>query len=418
VAAALAIMTAAFVMTKTGRDALFFQGRGVYELPRAYIGIAVASLPMAGVVLGLMRMLGARAARVVAPVLAAIVLAAFVPVAHPGGGTAMTVLFLYVPLVFGVLFSLSWLLAADLLDQAPRGTLARAYGIIGAASMGGGIAGGLAAGLLADQLGARHLLSAGAAGLLLSALVMARAHARYPAMHPPLEDAAAGARLALPSALRVVRRPYALALLGTGMLAALAGVLVEFQFYLAAATSGRGTADQVRFFSGFYVFLNAIALAVQIVVLPRMSRSLGRSSGLLVLPIAVLGGASILLASASFVARSALRIAEGGLKSSIHRASWEQAFVPLGAAERAVAKLLVDGAGARIAEGLAASAVWVWLHLIVRDGDLVGRDIQWVTWTLLGCTILWFVLTRSLGRHMPVRVDPADYRPEVLLPDT
>ena len=45
----------------------------------------------------------------------------------------------------GVLFSLTWLLAADLLDEAPRERIARSYGVVGAASILGGVLGGLIA---------------------------------------------------------------------------------------------------------------------------------------------------------------------------------------------------------------------------------------------------------------------------------
>ena len=40
VAVAIFAMTAAFFLTKTGRDALFFQKRGLFDLPIAYMGMA------------------------------------------------------------------------------------------------------------------------------------------------------------------------------------------------------------------------------------------------------------------------------------------------------------------------------------------------------------------------------------------
>ncbi len=52
-----------------------------------------------------------------------------------------------------------------------------------------------------------------------------------------------------------------------------------------------------------------------------------------------------------FGVRGALRVAQGGFKASIHRANWEQAFIPVGS-ERAVAKLIVDGMGSDRLDGL------------------------------------------------------------------
>jgi hypothetical protein len=42
------LTTAAFIIAKTGRDALFFQGSGgLLQLPLVYINIGAASLPLA-----------------------------------------------------------------------------------------------------------------------------------------------------------------------------------------------------------------------------------------------------------------------------------------------------------------------------------------------------------------------------------
>jgi len=63
-ALALGITTAAFIITKTGRDALFFQGKGIFQLPVATMTIAAASLPLAILFVKMMKSFGARPARV------------------------------------------------------------------------------------------------------------------------------------------------------------------------------------------------------------------------------------------------------------------------------------------------------------------------------------------------------------------
>ncbi len=57
------MLMAAVNLVKTGRDALYFQKDGIFDLPKAYLGIAVLSLPMALATLGLMRGIGPRRAR-------------------------------------------------------------------------------------------------------------------------------------------------------------------------------------------------------------------------------------------------------------------------------------------------------------------------------------------------------------------
>ncbi len=47
VGASVFLLMAAVILVKTGRDALYFQKDGIFDLPKAYLGIAVLSLPMA-----------------------------------------------------------------------------------------------------------------------------------------------------------------------------------------------------------------------------------------------------------------------------------------------------------------------------------------------------------------------------------
>ena len=110
VSAALLLITAAFTLAKTGRDAVYFQAQGLYDLPGAYLGIALLNLPVAAIMLGLMRWFGTRWARVAAAMVMAVALVLFAQVAKPGGGPLMTTIFMAIPLGFGVLFSSAWLL--------------------------------------------------------------------------------------------------------------------------------------------------------------------------------------------------------------------------------------------------------------------------------------------------------------------
>jgi ATP/ADP translocase len=120
--------------------------------------------------------------------------------------------------------------------------------------------------------------------------------------------------------------------------------------------------------------------------------------------------------------RSLLRVTEGGLKSSIHRANWEQTYLPLDRATRVIAKLLVDGAGARVAEGLGAIIIVVWLRLAVQKGALMGGDTRWITWLLLVTILMWLVLTRFLNRNLTLqgvsKEALSEMRAELPIPDS
>jgi len=417
--AAIFLTAAAFVVSKTGRDALYFQGDGLFDLPKAYIGIASLSLPMTLLLLALMQRIGTRQARVAIAAGMALALVVIGRVARPGGGPLMTLIFMLIPLVFGLVFSSTWLLAADLLEDAERKERARAYSAIGAASILGGALGALLARTLSKHVEPQFFFGLGALGLALAALIMETAH-RF----CPRRSILRAGRLSAPTARDyrlLFEERYARLLLIIAMLASLAGLLIEFQFYLSAATSGHGGRANASFFATFYFTINVAALAVQVLMIPRLQTWFGVYGCLFILPATLFGGVAALLVSASGLGRSFLRVAEGSLKSSVHRVSWEQAYLPLSRTQRAVAKMIVDGLGSWLAEAAGAGIIAVWLHFMIRNHDLVGRSTAWMGWMLLGVVLLWLALTRALGRNLSHfsharEMDAAD-REDIPVPD-
>ena len=114
-ALALGLTTSAFIIAKTGRDALFFQGSGgLLRLPLVYINIAAAALPLALLFVKAMKTWGARPARVGIFLLAASVMAVAAPILQPGDNTLLLAMFMFIPAVFGLLFASLWLLASDI----------------------------------------------------------------------------------------------------------------------------------------------------------------------------------------------------------------------------------------------------------------------------------------------------------------
>src|SRR6478672_4339861 len=104
-ALALGVTTLAFIVAKTGRDALFFQGSGgLLRLPLVYINIGAASLPLALLFVKAMKVWGARPARVGILLLAAMVIAAAAPFLKPGDSILLLAVFMLIPAIFGLLF--------------------------------------------------------------------------------------------------------------------------------------------------------------------------------------------------------------------------------------------------------------------------------------------------------------------------
>ncbi|MGE0705492.1 MAG: hypothetical protein AB7F99_06150 [Vicinamibacterales bacterium] len=392
VALVLFLVAASFSLAKTGRDALFFLQDGIFDLPFAYVGIAALSLPVAVATLSLMRRAGSRRVRVALHLAAAAGLMGYSAVVRPGGGPLMTALFMGVPLVYNVLFALVWLLGADLVGGRPELTQRRFYSRTGAASLAGSFAGALGARTMTPAIAAPQLLAV-AGVLLVSAGLVAAAAQR---LCPPMPAVPPVAPMVRHTARSLMQISYFWRLLAVAVAAALTGILVEFQFYVAASSGGRSASDNVVLFANLYLGLAALAVIVQLFVTPALHERIGVGGTLLVLPAAVAVLTPLTIANPSLGLRSVLRLTEGGLKSSVHRVSWERTFVGFASRQRAAARLLIDGSAPRIAEGVAAVGLYVWLSAQERVSNALP-DGGWLGYLLLAVSASWIVLTVAMG---------------------
>ncbi len=412
IAAAIAAMAASLVIVKTGRDVLYVQDDGIYSLPFGYLAMALGSMPVGFAMLGLMRALGVRTARVVSILGVAALLLVYHEVAVPGGGALMTSFFVAVPLLYGTLFSVAWLLAGELLDGAAPDVLSRAYTRIGAGAILGGLGGGLVARALAGRIEPAAYIALGAGVLTASAAVLwwvqrrraPRALTAHPAPRPRLGDVG-----------EVISRRYSILLLSVAVLLAAAGLLVEFQFYWVASQAEGGTRQTAQIFASVYLALNLVALAVQVLLIPYLHRVLGVHRCLLIMPLALVGGAALVAATAAVGARAALRVAEGALKASVHRSSWELSFAAYKGAYRPVAKL-ATGIVTHLGEGVGAVAIYLWLDGMARPAG-GAIDPGALNWLLAAIAVTVVGMTVALGRALGSPCDYEDCRDDVLLPD-
>ena len=194
------------------------------------------------------------------------------------------------------------------------------------------------------------------------------------------------------------------------MTGALAGLLIDFQFYAAAASANMGSKGNASFFANFYILLNFSSLLLQLFATPRIQDRVGLRGGLMVLPVALVGGATFATAAATALSRSVLRVTEGGLRSSVHRSIWEQAFIPVDSTDRSVVKIVVDGVAARIAEALGAIAILLWLKQAVPDGVIaMPLNTSWMAWATLVTVAVWLVITQKM--RVQVKKDRGEIKP-------
>ncbi|MDA1315458.1 MAG: hypothetical protein O2968_19185 [Acidobacteria bacterium] len=317
----------------------------------------------------------------------------------------MTLFFMSIPLIYGVMFSTTWLFGGELVETLPKERLSVVYGRLGAASMVGGLLGAGVAKLLAARLTASAFILIGAVGLLLAVAVILLGHAKFPfrVAGSEGEDLPAEPSEMMPAFSEIfntLRFDYVRTLVLVAGAAAVVGVLIEFQFYVLASLTTTGARASTDFFANFYIVVTLVALLLQLFAMPILQRKIGIRGSLLVLPLSLLSGALLLAVNASGIGRAALRVAEGGLKSSIHRANWEQAFLPIGQPRRLVVKVLVDGLSSRVAEGLAAGLLLVWLHGFVQQRSLNLLEMSWISYLIAGSCFAWIVLVSRLARDL------------------
>jgi ATP/ADP translocase len=389
----LGLTTLAFIVAKTGRDALFFQGSGgLLQLPLVYINIGAASLPLALIFVKAMKIWGARPARIGVFLLTAAVMAAAAPFLEPGDDPLLLAIFMFIPAIFGLLFASLWLLASDIFEKIERREAARAFSRIGAGTLAGGMIGGLIAKGLAPYVDPKWLILLGAVIILGVVSLISHIHKRFPTNIVTKADGDKKAGWLTP-----LTNQYSLTLLFIAMTGALAGLLIDFQFYAAAASANMGSKGNANFFANFYILLNFMSLLLQLFATPKIQDKVGLRGGLMVLPLALIGAASFASAAATALSRSVLRVTEGGLRSSVHRSIWEQAFIPLDSAERSAVKLAVDGIGARIAEIAGAVAILLWLKQAASQGGLpMPLDTSWLIWFTLATVTIWLIITQKL----------------------
>lgn len=196
----------------------------------------------------------------------------------------MTATFMAVPLAYGVLFSLVWLLGADLKGRQAAPMRLAFYTRVSAAALAGGLAAALLARTLARSVDPTLFLTIAAGTMVAATLAVAAAQTFCPRMPVPIGPPPP---LVRETARALARQPYFRRLLAAGVLAALTGILVEFQFYLAAASAGHSARDNAVLFANLYLGLAVVAIGVQVLITPALQQRMGVGRTLLVLPVAI-----------------------------------------------------------------------------------------------------------------------------------
>jgi ATP:ADP antiporter, AAA family len=150
------------------------------------------------------------------------------------------------------------------------------------------------------------------------------------------------------------RYPY---LRQMALLAALStsALLVSDYLFKSIAARRVPTAELGAFFARTYAVLNALSLAVQLLVTGRMLRRVGVVPALTLLPLLIFGGAGgIVLSGGALTMALVIKGADGSLRYSLQRVAGELLWMPLPSDVRTRAKALLDSVFGRLIQALMA----------------------------------------------------------------
>ena len=154
------------------------------------------------------------------------------------------------------------------------------------------------------------------------------------------------------------------------MTGALAGLLIDVQFYITATSAGIGSKGNANFFANFYIMLNFVSLPLQLFATPKIQDKIGIPGGLR----SCHSRWSAAPDSPPLRRRrSVCGVAgDGGRlrRRCTVRSGNRRILIDSGDRDGEIA---VDSIAARIAEGIAASALYIWVQQVAPGGVVRGR---------------------------------------------
>ena len=331
----------AHAVLETARDALFLSRLGPQRLASAYLAMAGCAV---GAVL-LVRALGVRNARGM--------LIRFLGCAGAGtallaaviarSSSAVFVLYVWTGFVITLVVPSFWA-AIDRMSRIAEAK--RVFGRIGAGGVLGAMTGSAIAGALGGAVAAHHLVTVGAVAFALATVAAAALLPTTSLDDPPLRPPRA-------EALSRRSRRYLHLLVAVGLISTAALTLGDLTFKRVIAE--RLAADQLAtVFGAIYAALNAVGLAIQLVVTPRLLARRGVGATLTVLPVVIIATALGFVLTGALIAVIALKLGDGGLRHSLHRVSSEILYLPVPGTVRDGGKLVADAIGQRGGQAVAA----------------------------------------------------------------
>jgi ATP/ADP translocase len=382
----LSLVIASYVVLKAVRDALYIDAYGAMKLPFVIIGIAVVVGLFVDVYIRLSRRVPASVATSLALAFFVSNLLLFWSLAASGVEGLYPAIYIWAG-CFGVIAPVQvWTLFNEAFSTREA---KRLVGPVGAGGIIGAIAGGALAGTIANFVGTVDLLLVVAGALTLCIGLVAALSRQIRLSAPPVLAVRPPANLARSSRL-IASSPHLRIVAGLVAVSALATTIIDWQFKATAGAAGFSRDELTAFFGATYGFMALASLLVQMAVVRGVFRRLGLGAAVLILPLSLLGGTTLLLAFGSLWAATLMKSGDGAFKHSVDRSSKELSWLPVDPGVKVQVKSAIDMVLDRLGDGLGG----VLLMLLATFLGFGPKVIGLVNFIFLGT---WLVLARRLS---------------------
>lgn len=292
--------------------------------------------------------------------------------------------------------SVSWSFLADLFTAAQA---KRLFGFVAAGATLGALAGPALAAALARPLGEANLLLL-SAGLLLVAILCVR---RLLAWRDAQPEVAAGQRAAearplgggiLAAVPQVLRSPYLLGVAVFMLLYTTTSTVLYFQQAQIVRDAFSGP-ERAAVFGAVDLAVNALSVALQVLVTGRLLRAVGVASALALVPALLVLGLLALAAAPGLAVLLPVQVARRAGEYAITRPARELLFVVLGREEKYKAKSFLDTV---VYRGGDAASAWAYAGL-----RALGASLGAIALLAVPIAGLWAWLAYGLGRRQEAR---------------
>jgi len=359
--ATLLVIIAGHTMMETARDTLFLQELPARRLPWAYLSISALALVVGAGINRLTRALPRRQTLTVTLLAVAGVTATFWWFSTGRPPQLLFALYVWTGLAASLVTLQIWLRAASMFDV---GSAKRVFPLIGAGGLAGATLGAAVASVVLHFTGPRILILVGALLFIAAALVnqlWGGTEAPQPA--PTSREG---------STRELLRRePYLWRLLALTIVATVVVTGLDYVFKSIVAES-IARERLGPFLARYNTFVNGGALVFQLLLAPRVIQSAGVIGALVVLPLAITGGAAATAAFGGLAWILIARAADGTLRHSLDRAGNEILHLPLSETVREHWKAVTTGLGQRGGQGLASIALLAAVSLGASNQLIAG----------------------------------------------